>query len=388
MGQTLMFSILPPLAREMGLSELQVASIFATNAAAWVVFSPIWGRKSDQWGRRPVILIGFMGYAVSLIALALVTQMGLSKIWPLSVVYPLMVLSRVIFGVIGSGTAPASQAYVADRTSRGERANAMAKFAGAFGLGAMMGPALGGMLVTYGYLTPIYAVAGLSVLSGLLIWLFLPERTDPNATGPKPRINPMAPELRPFLIAGILSGVTMAVAQQTLGFYLMDVIGLTAQAAARQGGVALMVSAGTALFTQLVLIQRIKAGPGTLMKIGFWSIIASFVLLVMVPQFSALLIAMSGVGLGVGLVLPSISAAASLSVSQDKQGATAGLVTSSRAVGHIVGPIAGLSLYQYWVLGPYVMVLGLLALFSIYAAFTPHMQIMAEEAVMPVEGEL
>jgi len=386
MGQTLLFSILPPLAREMGLSELQVASVFAFNAGAWVIFSPIWGRKSDQWGRRPVILIGFLGYAVSLCALAIVTQMGLSKMWPISLVYPLMVLSRLIFGVIGSGATPAAQAYVADRTSRMERAPAMARFAGAFGFGAMVGPAVGGAMVSFGFLTPIYLVAILSTLSGILIWRYLPERTVPNLMGEprtesKPQLSLFTPALRPFLIASVLSGIIMSFGQQILAYYLMDMLGMSTAEAAQYAGWGLMAGAGAALTTQLFVIPRLRSGPGALMKVGFCIVATAFIGLIIATNFLFLSVAMIAFGIGIGLALPSISAAASLSVGPDRQGAAAGLVASTRAAGHVMGPLVGLALYKYWTIGPYVLAVGLLLLFVIYAAISPHTRILKEGEV-------
>src|SRR5713101_6417252 len=116
LGQSMLFSILPPAAREIGLSPFQVSTIFATSATIWVFVSPMWGRRSDRVGRRRVILIGLLGYALSMASLATMIEVGLAKALPLAAVYPLMIASRSLFALFGSGTGPASQAYVADRT--------------------------------------------------------------------------------------------------------------------------------------------------------------------------------------------------------------------------------------------------------------------------------
>src|SRR5262249_60742154 len=96
-------------------------TIFATSATLWVFVSPKWGRRSDVVGRRPVILIGLLGFALSMAMLATMIEIGLAKWLPVVAVYPLMVASRCLFALFGSGTGPASQAYVADRTTRAER---------------------------------------------------------------------------------------------------------------------------------------------------------------------------------------------------------------------------------------------------------------------------
>ena len=76
MGQSMLFSILPPAAREIGITPFQVSTIFATSASLWVFVSPAWGRRSDRAGRRPVIIIGLLGYALSMALLALVIHIG------------------------------------------------------------------------------------------------------------------------------------------------------------------------------------------------------------------------------------------------------------------------------------------------------------------------
>src|SRR5512147_2702467 len=70
LGQSMLFAILPPAARSIGLTPFQVSTIFATSAAIWVFVSPMWGRRSDVMGRRPVILIGLLGFAASMVLLA------------------------------------------------------------------------------------------------------------------------------------------------------------------------------------------------------------------------------------------------------------------------------------------------------------------------------
>src|SRR4051812_2452279 len=76
MGQSMLFSILPPAAREIGITPFQVSTIFATSASLWVFVSPAWGRRSDGAGRRPVIIVGLLGYALSMALLALVIDGG------------------------------------------------------------------------------------------------------------------------------------------------------------------------------------------------------------------------------------------------------------------------------------------------------------------------
>ncbi len=387
MGKTVMFSILPAMGRKMGLSELQVIAIFATNAGAWVIFSPIWGRKSDFWGRRPVILIGFFGYAVSLVALALVTEMGLSNTWPLYIVYPLMVLARLIFGVFGSGSVPAAQAYVTDRTTRQERAGGMARLAGAFGFGSMIGPALGGVVAVYlGFLAPIYFVAGMAFLSGILIWYYLPERTGPTETKKIEKVSFMLPEVLPFVLGSAVVGAGMAVSQQLIVYYSMDVLHMSEIDATRNGGIGLMISAFMTLFVQLVIIPRLNISPGVILKGGILFVLISFAVMAAAQDFYVMMVAMGLYGIGFGFAMPSASAAASLSVGVNKQGATAGLISSFHAVGNIVGSLAAGYIYTYSASGPYIFAFILSGLFLIYAVLNPRINVAVQQPAIPAKG--
>src|SRR5258706_7324114 len=142
-GQTLMFAILPPLARDLGLSEFQVGSIFAISATIWVLSSPFWGRRSDLWGRRPIILIGLLSFGASTVGFASALSVGLMHWFTPMTVFALLVLTRCIYGLFGSGSYPAAQAYIADRTTFSERTQAIAGLNAAFGLGQAVGPGIG-----------------------------------------------------------------------------------------------------------------------------------------------------------------------------------------------------------------------------------------------------
>ena len=140
MGHSLFFAIFPPLARDLGLSEVQASAIFTLSAVLWVLMSPFWGRRSDVWGRKPVILLGLVGFGVSTGGLAVLLVIGQQGWLPLMTLYALMILIRSIFGFFGSGSPSAAQAYIADRTTREERTSGVAAIGAAFGMGTIIGP--------------------------------------------------------------------------------------------------------------------------------------------------------------------------------------------------------------------------------------------------------
>ena len=111
LGQSFVFVLVPPLARELGLTVIQTSSVFAFSAIAWALTSAFWGRASDKYGRRNIAILGLVGYAASLIAmitpLFLVERNLLDVIW----LFPLLMLGRSINGLLGSATRPAAFAY-------------------------------------------------------------------------------------------------------------------------------------------------------------------------------------------------------------------------------------------------------------------------------------
>ena len=120
-GQTVMFAVLPSLARSLKLTEFEASLPFVASATVWVFSSGYWGRRSDHWGRKPVILLGLVAFGVSFGLFAVFANLGVDGIIPAMVAYPLMIAARSLYGIFGSGSAPAAQAYVADRTTRAER---------------------------------------------------------------------------------------------------------------------------------------------------------------------------------------------------------------------------------------------------------------------------
>jgi MFS family permease len=355
MGQSLLLSILPPLSRDLGMSEWQVGAIFALSALLWVVASPFWGRKSDHMGRKPIILIGLIGFAGSMVLLGLVIQAGLSGWMALSVAFPLMIVTRGVFGLLGSGTFPASQAYVADRTTRRERTAALATIGAAFGMGVIVGPGIAALLVDWGILAPIYIVAAIAAASAVAVWRMLPERTPPRGLRAAPRVGSWDVRIRPFVIASIVMSACQAGTMQTVGFYMIDLLELDADRAVRQVGIGLTLSAAASLFMQLVVIRRFQPAPRTLLYGGVTISFACFVLFALSNGYLPIMAALIVLGLGFGMLRPGIAAAGSLAVAYDEQGSAAGVINGLGAAGHVVSPFVALPLYEVWIHAPYVL---------------------------------
>jgi MFS family permease len=366
MGQSLLLSILPPLSRDLGMSEWQVGAVFALSAGLWVVASPFWGRRSDNIGRKPVILIGLSGFAVSMVLLALVIQAGLSGWMTLAIAFPLMIVTRGVFGLLGSGAFPASQAYIADRTTRRERTPALATIGAAFGMGVVLGPGIGALLVDWGILTPLYVVAAIAATGAVAVWFMLPERTPPRGQRALPKVGSWDRRLRPFVIASIVLSACQAGTMQTVGFYMIDLLELGADHAVREVGIGLTMSAAASLVVQLIVIRRFSPSPRTLLHGGVAISFACFILFALSNSYLPVMAALIAQGFGFGMLRPGIAAAGSLSVDYDEQGSAAGVINGLGAAGHVVSPFVALPLYELWMRAPYVLNAVLMALLLAY----------------------
>jgi MFS family permease len=350
-GQTVLFNILPPLSRQLGLSTVQTTSVFAVSAAVWVVTSTFWGKKSDRWGRKPIMLLGLLAFAASFALFATVMLGGLRHWIPAIAVFPLMIASRSIYGLLGSGTQPASQAYVADRTTPAERLQGVATVGSAFGLGTTVGPAIASLFAVIGLLAPFYFISALALASAATIWFLLPERTPPREREyVHSDLKWYDGRILPFVIFAIGLSTASTVPIQTMGFFFMDVLHVKPEAAAQFNMIGQMSSSMAALFAQLVLIQRVHISARAMTNWGLGAALACGVIFLLSGQFGPLVVALALSGLGFGMARPGFTSGASLSVAPHEQGAVAGIIGGASAMGFIAGPLIG---YMYeW--SPYV----------------------------------
>ena len=372
MGQSLFFALFPPIARDMGLSEVQVSTIFTLSAILWIFLSPFWGRQSDIWGRKPIIVIGLLGFGVSTAGFALLLIWGVQEGAPVMFIYGAMILVRAIFGALGSGTPPAAQAYIADHTSSAERTRGVAAINAAFGMGVILGPGFAAALVWLHLLAPFLALSFFALLSGLLVAISLPERrhrAGERRRARQSRASQMSmndARLRPFLIIGAFMSLSQAAVLQVAAFFVMDVMNHDGAFTAQLVGVAMMSMAMTTLFAQLVLIPLLQPAPGQLMRWGAGLSLAAFTLLLLPMSEGLFVFAISLEGMGAGLLRPGVAAGVSLAVRAREQGAAAGWFNTTPAIGIVLVPILIMPLYGEMARGPFLV--GLLLMAAVFAS--------------------
>ena len=149
-------------------TPLDIGFLFASYSLMQFFFSPLLGRLSDRYGRRPILFFSLIGSAVGYLTLGLANTLFL------------VFLGRIIGGVSG-GNISTAQAYIADVTSKENRAKGMGLFGAAFGLGFILGPAIAGILSKYGVNVPFYVAAALSLANAIALYFILPESLKPGA---------------------------------------------------------------------------------------------------------------------------------------------------------------------------------------------------------------
>jgi MFS family permease len=371
-SQSVVYAILPPIARDLGLSELQVGSIFVLSSAFWVLTTPWWGRRSDHLGRRRTILIGLLGFTVSMLLFTLVLQAAREGWIAVALAFPLLVAVRSTYGLVVSAAAPSAQAYVADRTTRTERTRAIAALAAAFGLGATLGPGLSASLVVLGILAPFYFTAFLGLLSVLLAWKALPEHAPPQPSKTRIRLSVFDKRIVLNLANGAIISSAQAAMIQTVAFYMMDRLTLALDSAAQFAGIGLMAASLAALFGQLVIVHRFRMSAPVLERVGLGVSALAFLLLAFAYELGPLVFALTIIGLGQGMSRPGNVAVGSLVVQRHEQGAVAGLNNATAAFGFLVMPFIVMPAYKIDPALPYFIGAGLLGIGVLISFFDPN----------------
>jgi MFS family permease len=370
-GQTVLFNILPPLSRQLGLTAIETTGIFSVSALVWVVTSTYWGAKSDHWGRKPVMLMGLIAFATSFALFATVMLAGLNHWISAALIFPLLIGTRAIYGLFGSGTAPASQAYVADRTTPQERLQGVATIGSAFGVGTVVGPGIASLFAVIALLAPFYFIVALALASAATIWFLLPERTPPRARERmKSSLKWYDGRILPFVIFAIGLSTANTVPIQTMGFFFMDVLHIKPEVSAQFNLVGQMATSMSALFAQLVVVQRFPFSARQMTNWGLGAAFVSSALFLVAGQFGPLVFALALSGLGFGMARPGFTSGASLSVAPHEQGAVAGIIGGASAVGFIFGPLIG-AMYQVSPYLPYAFGSALVAALFAYQWLSP-----------------
>lgn len=396
-GNTALQSVLPAIGRSFELPDTVVAFSFSLSALIWMLVAPAWARQSDKRGRKAMVLLGVGGFTVSLTSSAIALSAGIAGWLTPAMTFLAFVAGRLVYGALGSAAPPAAQALVASRTSRDARTRALTMLASAFGLGTIAGPALAPFFVLpgVGLAGPAWLFALLGLVVTIIIHRWLTnDAPDANAAGvhgaaaSEPMLNAQPggasiiaataerndakvalrdPRVWPWMLFGLVAGHAQAAIGQSLGFLIIDRLGLPPAAAQPMIGVVLMTGASAALLAQWGIIPRLRLDPRQLVLWGAGIGAIGAAAICIAEDLHALAVAYAIVSVGFGFIRPGFTAGASLAVEAREQGAVAGTVTSVNGAVFILGPSAGVALYELWAPLPYLLSAVALAALVLYA---------------------
>jgi len=337
--------IMPPLIRELGLSESHSGWIISLGSVWMAIMAPIWGRRSDTRGRKPIILTGFIGMGVSCLLFALALYSGLKGWIAGGMLVALLIVTRSMIGLFIPAVLSSAQAYMGDVTEGQERTAGMAIISAANGMGLVFGPAIAGAFTGIGLLWPLYFGTALSFVAFVAALLFIPP-AKPIMQERPPKVNPFQSGLRLYLLAGFVTMTAVIGIQVVGGFYFQDMLHLTGQETARMLSVGLMLAGVAMLLVQVVQMKWMKLQPKTMMLVGSLFILLGMLIFLYSGSKAYYYLAFFLFGVGAGMSMPGFMAAASLSVSKEQQGGVAGLIASVQGITAIVTPIVTTTLYQ------------------------------------------
>jgi DHA1 family multidrug resistance protein-like MFS transporter len=299
----------------------------------------VWGTLSDRIGRKPVLLIGVLGYAISMFIFGLATQF-----WMLFV-------ARTFSGVLSSAVMPTSMAYLSDNLPENERSGAMGKLGAAVGLGVVLGPLIAGFLAINSLSLPFFVGSGLAVLAMLLIYVLLPEShlAQSQATATEAENFWKWNTLKQVLLgpAGVLMLLIFIIAfamtnfQGIIGLYVVYKYDFNT----RQVGAIWMVLGAVMIVGQGALSGPLTKRFGEVRVIRSALLIGSvgFLTLLLAQGFVPILAATAFFLLAVALISPALTAYIS-TFGGENQGAMMGMNTAFASLGRVVGPLwAGFS---------------------------------------------
>lgn len=404
-GNTALQTVLPAIARVIHIPDMLVAIIFSFSALLWTFSAPYWARQSDIRGRRRLMLVGTLGFMVSMAGCGIAIYAGLNNWLAPIATFALFATLRSLFGIFGSASNPAAQAYVAARTGEQDRTAALSSLASAFGLGTIIGPAVAPLfiLAPFGLAGPMFAFALIAAIVTIAVARVLPDddpthhpgqmqagsgapSSEPSVAGsttgasisaaaagrPK-RLSIKDSRILPFMIFGFVSGSIQAATGQALGFLVIDTLGGNAMESQQEIAVIFMAGAFATLLAQWALIPQLRLTPPALMRWGTLIAACGTAGIALAHDLHGLVIAFALMSLGYGLARPGFTAGASLAVSRAEQGGVAGAVTSVNGSCFIFAPAVGIGLYQFGHTLTYWLGAAALACLAVYAFTKPEL---------------
>jgi DHA1 family tetracycline resistance protein-like MFS transporter len=333
LGFTMLIPILPFYAEHYGASPVAIGLIYSTVALCALIASPFWGRLSDRIGRKGVLLAAQIASAAGFLLLGI----G-GALW---VIY----VARAIEG-LGGGGLGITQAYVSDVTTPQERARAFGLVGATFGVGFLIGPALSGTLVRFGYAVPLFLGAALAVTTVFLTIFLLPE----SHTGATAAVNLKtivsalrAPDLGTLLLAQFAFSFAFYSWISIFALFVERVLSFGPS----QSSFLFVISAVIGIVVQALLIGKLvdRFGEGRIAITGLLCAGAGYAAVPYISSTATLLPVLVLWALSGALVRPSFTALISRAAPAPNRGALFGVNDSLGNVAFLIAPLVATTIF-------------------------------------------
>ena len=333
LGYGMVIPLFPFYIEKMGAGGSQLGLLISTSALLELLFGPIWGSISDRIGRKPILLLGLLGYALSSLLFGLSTEL-----W-------MLFASRALSGVLSSATTATALAYISDNTSERDRGGGLGMLGAAMGLGLILGPAAGGWMGDVSLALPFFIAAGSSLLALVLAALWLPESLPVESRQQAGKVKtidlgalwralvgPLG--LLMFLLFLISFGLTNF--ESIFGLYAAQEL----EYGPKQVGAILAVVGLVSTLGKAILIGPLtkRWGEAPIIKVSLAASAAGFMVLLLATTYPGVLLA-TGVFILSKTLLRTVIISLASKRATTGQGATMGLSNSFMNLGRIVGPI-------------------------------------------------
>lgn len=334
-GFGMVFPLLPFYARHFQASEFTVGLLAASFAIAQFILSPIWGRLSDRFGRKPIIAVALAGLSLSFLLFGLADNLSL------------LFLGRILQGVFSAASISVAQAYVADVTDKKDRIRGMGNLGASLAAGFIFGPGIGGVLSTVNLSFPFFMAAGLAALNFVFVAAFLPESLSKKAEkltikegffNIKHMYRGLKGEMGSFFILTFLWSFALTNNEVGVPLFSEERLGLQASTIGYFFSLQGLLSA----FMQSVLIYKITRllGEHKTAVLGISVMAVGLFLIPFAITPALLLIFMIFMTIGSSMTRPTLASLVSKQT-KEGQGTTMGIFSSFESLGRVFGPILG-----------------------------------------------
>ena len=354
LGYGIFYPILPFYIESMGASGTELGLLNASYAVMRLIFGPIWGSISDRIGRKRILMVGILGFGITMVWFGLATQL-----W-------MLFAARILAGILSSATAPTTMAYIGDNGPEGELGKGLGRLSAAGGIGAILGPLLGGLVASNSLSTPFFIAAGLAGVSLVMALIFLPESkpVQREESEKKKRIidlrewgKAIFSRVGKLFTLTFVSTSGLYIFSNAFGLFGLERFGFGTE----EVGVVYMVLGFVSMLSMGLLIGPTTKFLGEEKTIiyGFLTAAASLGLMLLANGFITILLFTTILAVAISLQSTALISLTSKHATTE-QGITMGLSNSFVSLGRIVGPIAGGVLLDVNINLPFVGAAGFL----------------------------